>query len=226
MHLATVLSCALAAASAVAAGPLHDWPLLVPRCPRKATAKFDKSVPDKKDFPRTQVDLCYDDKSLHFTFKAFEEEHFYFNPDQGTNDDLWEYNVMEAFIYRGNNDPQTYLEYQINPNNVTYQAFVYNPSKVRAEGAAFDHFFVNDIEKDGFSASTELNRKKGTWVSESTIPLGLFNVDKPRGTTWRMNFFRTITSPEMFPDQLLGAWKTPDAPNFHKTPFFGKLIFI
>lgn len=226
MQLMAILSCALASASAVAAGRHHDRPVRVPKCPRKATVKFDKSVPDKCDFPSTQVDLCYSHDSLHFTFKAFEEEHFHFDPNQGTNDDIWEYSVMEAFIHRGDNDPQNYLEYQVNPNNVTYQAFVYNPSKVREEGAAFDHFFINDIEKDGFSATTELDREEGTWVSESTIPLGLFNVDKPRGTTWRMNFFRTITSPDTFPDQQLGAWKTPDAANFHKTSFFGKFVFV
>lgn len=229
MRLDTLLPCALAAASVVTASPTpdhHHDDLRVPRCPRTATAKFDKTVPDRCDFPRTHVDLCYDDDSLHMTFKAFEEEHFHFNPDHGTNDDIFEYAVMEAFIHRGDNDPQTYLEYQVSPNNVTYQAFVYNPSKVREDGAAFDHFYVLDPAADGFTASTELNRDRGTWVSDVVIPLGLFNVDKPRGTTWRMNFFRIVTSPETFPEQTLGAWKTPDAANFHKTPFFGKLVFV
>ncbi len=52
-----------------------------------------------------------------------------------------QYEVMEAFIYHGTNDPQTYLEFEINPNNVTFQAFIHNPSKVRAAGAAFDTAF-------------------------------------------------------------------------------------
>lgn len=231
MHFNTLLSYGLAAAatvSTVAAWPAkhHNPSLRVPACPRKATAKFDKSVPDKKPFPRTHVDLCYDKKSLHLTFKAFEEEYFHFNPDQKTNDDIWEYSVMEAFIYHGTNDPQTYLEYQVNPNNVTYQAFVYNPSKVRTEGAPFDHFFVADPATDGFTASTKLDRKKKTWVSDVTIPLGLFNVDKPRGTQWRIGFFRTQTQPKTFPDQKLGAWNPPDKANFHITPLFGNVVFV
>ncbi|KAL1953052.1 hypothetical protein VTO42DRAFT_3724 [Malbranchea cinnamomea] len=225
MRLNSILSCALAAASTVSAG-YHRDTLRVPACPGKATVKFDKSVPDRRDFPRTHVDLCYDKRSLHLTFKAFEEEHFYFDPDQGINDDIWMYNVMEAFIHRGDNDPQTYLEFEVNPNNVTYQAFIYNPSKVRAEGAAFDHFFVSDPAADGFSATTELDRERQTWVSDVVIPLGLFNVDQPRGTRWRMNFFRTITSPETFPDQELGGWKTPDEANFHITEVFGKILFV
>ena len=144
----------------------------------------------------------------------------------GTNDDLWMYEVMEAFIYAGEKDPQTYLEYEINPNNVTYQAMVYNPTKVRADGAPFDHFMVANPAEDGFTASTRLDRYAQTWFSDVTIPLGLFNVDEPCGSHWRMNFFRTITSPSTYPDQELGAWSVPNEANFHMTSFMRHVIFV
>ncbi|KAL2213308.1 hypothetical protein CC79DRAFT_1327168 [Sarocladium strictum] len=206
----------------------HDKVVKVPCCPRKATITYDKSVPDKTPFYLTQVDLCYTPTTLELTFTAYNETNFYFDPSQGTNDDIWAYEVMEAFIHRGTNDPQTYLEFEVNPNNVTYQAFIYNPSKVRAEGAAFDHFFVSDPAADGFSARTTLDREAETWVSEATIPLGLFNVDegKGKGTEWRMQFLRTVTSPETYPDQELGAWNPPDIASFHITPKFGHLKFV
>ncbi|KAJ9426912.1 hypothetical protein QL093DRAFT_2191627 [Fusarium oxysporum] len=171
----------LAIASLAAA---HVPSVSVPSCPRSNRITFSKSVPDQDPFPP-----------------------FYFNSSQGTNDDIWEYEVVEAFIYKGTKDPQTYLEYEINPNNVTYQAFVYNPTKDREEGAPFDHFFIVDPEADGFEAETKLNRRAGTWVSKVKIPLGLFNVDPgcAKGTKWRMNFFRTVTNPKIFPDQELGG---------------------
>lgn len=50
---------------------------------------------------------------------------------------------MAAFIYHGTNNPTAYLEFEVNPNNVTYQAIVSNPLKVRASGAPFDHFFCD-----------------------------------------------------------------------------------
>ncbi|EEU38858.1 uncharacterized protein NECHADRAFT_45731 [Fusarium vanettenii 77-13-4] len=200
----------------------------VPACPRVGTISYSKSVPDQTDFPLTKVDLCYTRNSLSLTFTAHNETNFYFDPNQGTNDDIWEYEVMEAFIYKGTDDPKTYLEFEVNPNNVTYQAFVYNPSKDRAEGAPFDHFFVSNPAADGFSATTKLDKAAECWVSKVKIPWGLFNVDDgaAKGTRWRMNFFRTVTSPSTFPDQELGAWSSPNKASFHITKYFGNVKFV
>lgn len=216
----------VAASSLVSASKVPS--VNVPACPGVGTIKYSKSVPDQTAFPLTKVDLCYTDTSLALTFTAYNETNFYFDPEQGTNDDIWAYEVMEAFIYKGTGDPQTYLEFEISPNNVTYQAFVYNPSKVRAEGAPFDHFFVTDPTADGFSATTTLDKPAERWVSSVKIPLGLFNVDggTAKGTKWRMNFFRTITSPSTYPDQELGAWSPPDKASFHITKFLGNVKFV
>ncbi|KAH6609980.1 hypothetical protein Trco_003326 [Trichoderma cornu-damae] len=200
----------------------------VPSCPGIGTISFSRSVPDLTPFPRTQVNLCYTDKSLELTFIAYDEVNFFFNSSQGTNDDIWEYEVMEAFLYKGTEDPQTYVELEVNPNNVTYQAFVYNPSKNRTAGAPFDHFFISDPATDGFSAKTVLNKPAKMWESSVTVPLGIFNVDvgKAKGTKWRMNFFRTVVRPETYPNQGLGAWSPPDQASFHITKYFGNVNFI
>jgi hypothetical protein len=219
-------------AAVAAAAPTYattDVPSLeVPACPAKGSISYAHSVPDKTEFPRTKVDLCYDDEFIHMTLTALNETNFYYNSSYGTNDNLWEYEVMEAFISKGTEDPSTYLEFEIAPNNVTWQAFVYNPSKVRADGAPFDHLFLTTPIADGLTAETSLNRAKKLWVSDVLIPLALFNVDKgqAQGTDWRMNFLRTVVAPETFPDQWLGAWSPPDEANFHMTPFFGKLSFV
>jgi hypothetical protein len=200
----------------------------VPSCPRVGSISYSKSVPDLTPFPRTQVDLCYTANSLELTFIAYDEVNYFFNASQGTNDDIWEYEVMEAFLFKGTENPQTYVELEVNPNNVTYQAFVYNPSKNRAAGAPFDHFFVADPATDGFSAKTVLNKPAKTWKSTVTVPLGIFNVDegKAKGTQWRMNFFRTVVSPEIYPNQTLGAWSPPNEASFHITPYFGHVNFV
>ncbi|KAK3181588.1 hypothetical protein K4F52_007143 [Lecanicillium sp. MT-2017a] len=219
---------AVAAASLAAATKCNVPSVQVPACPAVGTVQYSKSVPDKQDFPLTQVDLCYTDSSLAITFTAYNETNFYFDPEHGTNDPLYEYEVMEAFIYKGTDDPQTYLEFEVSPNNVTWQAFVYNPSKVRAEGAPFDHFFITNPSTDGFSSETKLDKEAEIWESAVKIPLGLFNVDigKAKGTEWRMNFFRTVVSPETFPDQGLGAWSPPNKANFHITKYLGNVKFI
>ncbi|CAG9942968.1 unnamed protein product [Clonostachys rosea f. rosea IK726] len=223
-NLASLMSGLAAVASATNSVPS----LKVPACPSVGTATITKSVPDLTEFAKTEIGLCYNKETIEIKFTAHNETNFFFNPNQTTNGDIWEYEVVEAFIYKGTDDPQTYFEYEINPNNVTYQAFVYNPSENRAEGAPFDHLFVSDPAADGFTATTTLDRENSLWTSVAQIPLGLFNVKagKAKGTKWRMNFFRTITSPETFPDQVLGGWSPPDKASFHITKFFGHVEFV
>ncbi|KAI1084853.1 hypothetical protein F5B20DRAFT_523510 [Whalleya microplaca] len=203
--------------------------LEVPACGvGKGSLQYSKSVPNQTDFPLTQVDICYDDTSIQLTFTAFGEVNFYYNESYQTNDPIWEYEVMETFIYHGTNDPQTYLEFEISPNNVTFQAFIYNPSKVRATGAPMDTMFLTEPLVDGMTAETTLDKAAQSWVSSASIPLGLFNIDNGQaaGTKWRMNFFRTVVSRDTFPDQLLGAWNPTNESNFHMTPFFGNVAFL
>ncbi|KAI1417903.1 hypothetical protein F5Y13DRAFT_150018 [Hypoxylon sp. FL1857] len=194
----------------------------------KGTVEYSKSVPDKTDFPKTQVDVCYDDTSIHVTFTAYGETNYYYNSSQTTNDPIWQYEVMEGFFYRGTNDPQTYLEFEVSPNNVTFQAWIYNKSKVRATSAPLDTSYLTQPLVDGITAKTTLDKDAQTWVSDTRIPLGLFNVDNGQasGTKWRMNFFRTIVSPDTFPNQTLGAWNPTNESNFHMTPFFGHVNLV
>jgi hypothetical protein len=225
---AAVSSLAAVAGLAASATATHVPSVEVPACPSKGTVTYSKTVPDLEEFPLTQVDLCYTDTSIAITFTAYNETAFYFDPSQGTNDDIWEYEVMEAFIYKGSDDPQFYFEYEVNPNNATYQAFIFNPSENRAPGAPFDHLFVSDPAADGFTAETTLDKPGETWISDVKIPLALFNVHdgKAKGTKWRMNFFRTVTNPDIFPDQGLGAWSPPDEASFHITKFLGHVKFV
>lgn len=216
------------AALAASVHALNVPSLEVPACPQKGTIQYSKSDPNRTAFPLTQVDLCYSPTSIELTFIAHNETNFYYNASLTTNDAIYNYEVMETFIYHGTKNPETYLEFEVSPANQTYNAFVYNPSKLRLPGAPFDHFFITDPIVDGLTANTTLDRPAHCWVSDVSIPLGLFNVDngKAQGTKWRMNFFRTVTSPQMFPNQLLGAWSPTNESNFHETPFFGHVSFV
>ncbi|ORX74848.1 hypothetical protein DL89DRAFT_281169 [Linderina pennispora] len=200
--------------------------LNVPACPATATASFNQAIPDLAPCPQTTVDLCYTSTALNLVFTAYGETNFYFDPSQTTNGDIWAYEVMEAFIYKGTDNPQTYFEYEVSPNNVTYNAFIFNPSRTRAAGTPFDHAFVSNPFGDGFKVTTALDKPNNKWISTSSIPLALFNAENPKGTNWRMNFFRTVTGPTTYPDQQLCGWKNTNAMNFHITPFFGTVAFV
>ncbi|KAK3690423.1 hypothetical protein B0T22DRAFT_481601 [Podospora appendiculata] len=236
MHPATLLlslftTPILASTASILASTASSPPvpsLAIPACPNQGTVTYTKSLPNLTSFPPTSVNACYSPTALHLTLTAHNETAFFFNASQTTNDPIWQYEVMEAFIARGEGDPQTYLEFEVSPANTTFQAFIYNPSKVRAAGAAFDTFFITQPGADGFRAVTRLDRERKTWKSKVEIPLGLFNVDEGegRGTRWRMNFFRTVVSSEMFPDQVLGAWSPTNQSSFHMTPFFGRVVLV
>ncbi|KAJ2891096.1 hypothetical protein GGI21_005954, partial [Coemansia aciculifera] len=157
--------------------------LHVPKCPATVQAKFTTQIPSGAACPQTNVDLCYTDTSLNLVFTALGETAFYFDPKQTTNGDIWKYEVMEAFIYKGSDDPQTYFEYEVSPNNVTFNALIYNPSRASKANAALDHAFIANPFSDGFAVNTVLDKPNKKWTSHSTIPLALFTAENPRGTT-------------------------------------------
>ncbi|KAF7195727.1 Extracellular protein [Pseudocercospora fuligena] len=219
----------LLATSAISNAARTTTPHLeVPACPSKGTIEYSRSVPNKTEFPLTQVDLCYSETSIEIDFTAYNETNFFYNSSQTTNDPIYQWEVMETFISLGTNDPKTYLEFEVSPNNVTFNAIIYNPSKNRTEGQPFDTLYLQTPVEDGLVATTELDKDKETWKSSVKIPFGLWNIDDGcgKGTKWRMNFFRTVVSPQTFPDQLLGAWNPPNEASFHITPYFGMVHFV
>ncbi|KAJ2852267.1 hypothetical protein IWW36_000410 [Coemansia brasiliensis] len=209
---------------AYAAG--KDETIQVPACPDTSSVSFTTSVPNGDPCPKTQVDICYTDKSLKLLFTASNETNFYYNPSHQTNDNIWAYEAMEAFISKGLEDPQTYLEYEVSPNNQTFNAFIYNPSRESLPGQPMDHAYISSPFSDGFQVNTQIDKPSSQWKTESTIPLALFNGEHPKSSVWRMNFFRTITGPDIFPKQKLCAWRNPGKANFHITPVFGVLSFV
>ncbi|KAJ2081767.1 hypothetical protein H4R24_002092 [Coemansia sp. RSA 988] len=218
---------ALVAGAAMALASGYDADISVPACPERTLFTFSAGIPDTDPkCPLTLVSMCYTSTQLQLDFTAYNETSFYFDPKQETNGDIWEYNVVEAFIYKGTDDPQTYFEYEANPNNVTFNAFIYNPSRTRANGAPFDHAYIADPFADGFAIDTKLDKRNHIWKSSNTIPLALFNGENPKGSSWRMNFFRTVTSPKTYPDQQLCGWKNTNAANFHITSAFGTVSFV
>lgn len=53
--------------------------LNVPACPATGTVYYNTSLPstDNTTFPKTQVDLCYEDAKIRITFTGWQEESFY-----------------------------------------------------------------------------------------------------------------------------------------------------
>ncbi|ETV96328.1 hypothetical protein H310_10490 [Aphanomyces invadans] len=198
-------------------------------CPVVTTIDIAQSLADRSiPFPATQADLCYTNTTFHIAFSTHEEMSFLTNPSYGHNDNIWEYNVFEAFIALGTDDPVEYFEFEVSPTNQTYSAYILNPRKDFSPPVG--HFYVGGDEAEaralGIQVVTETDRATHTWVSVAELPLGLFDVTAPQGTLWRMNFMRKITNTTIFPNQHCGAWNAPNQYNFHETPCFGRVHFV
>lgn len=188
-------------------------------------------------FPKATVNVCYTTSTLDLHFVANEEYTYYMN-DEYThhNDPIYEYTVMEAFVAVGPHNPTSYLEFEVNPHNVTWTAYIQNPNGGANPIAAA---MIDDLDVYGITASTFINETAKMWTSTVSLPFRMFNIDDPiRHIEWRMNFFRTYfadvgnssssgaTNPPQ--QQLFGAWSpNPVQPaSFHQTPYFGRVTLL
>lgn len=120
MFFKTVLAAAAFTALATAATNNSLPSLDVPRCPSKGYLRYNLSSPDLAAFPETAVEICYDDSALHVDLWAYEETDWYYDSNLTTNGAIWNYEVMEVFIALGASDPTTYFEFEVAPDNVTF----------------------------------------------------------------------------------------------------------
>lgn len=120
MFSKAVLAAAAFTALATAAANNSLPSLDVPRCPSKGYLRYNLSSPDLAAFPETAVEICYDDTTLHVDLWAYDETDWYYDSNLTTNGAIFNYEVMEVFIALGASDPTTYLEFEVAPDNVTF----------------------------------------------------------------------------------------------------------
>ncbi|KAL7506654.1 hypothetical protein ACHAWX_000666, partial [Stephanocyclus meneghinianus] len=175
------------------------------------------------DFPEATVEVCFTDITIELAFEAHEESSFLVNNTHVNNDPLWMWTVMEAFIAVGDHDPTEYLEFEIAPSNRIWTGFIHNPTKdFSSKGTAF----IDAWDTYPINYFTENDIQSKTWKSNVSLPLSMFNVEKPEGTKWRMNFFRTYYAVDENSEQEYGAWNPNMQISFHQTPCFGKVQFV
>mmetsp|Transcript_25974 Transcript_25974/g.58264 ORF Transcript_25974/g.58264 Transcript_25974/m.58264 type:complete len:1141 (+) Transcript_25974:342-3764(+) len=197
--------------------------LSVPHCNRGvATATIDKRLGTlEPNFPRATVDVCFTHESLELVFKAFQEKTYLINETFVNNDPIWKWTVMEAFIGPGDSDPTQYFEFEVAPNNVLWTGFIHNPYKDFTSKATA---LVDDHETYPITSFTSRDEASQTWQSDVSLPLTMFNVDSPEGSSWRMNFLRTYYASDTA-EQEYGAWSPNKMISFHQTPCFGRVKF-
>ncbi len=136
----------------------------------------------------------------------------------GPCDQLWEFDVVEAFIRPAGADG--YFEFEVSPLNQWLDLHVLEPRRS-----------VDWDWRSQLKSATLVREDEGLWLTALRIPFEPMlkkeaQADRPRpGSTWRLNLFRAAGSE---PGRLYFCWRptlTPD-PDFHVPRAFGTLLFM
>ena len=166
---------------------------------------------------RTEVRTRWTERNLYFLFICpYKELHLKPNPNphEETNQ-LWNWDVAEAFIGSDFADIQRYKEFEVSPQGEWVDLDINLLSPHHEDGWTWN---------SGFEVLARIDEQKHLWYAAMRIP---FSAIDPRpagvGNTLRLNLFRSGGPPE-HPYAL--AWQPPMSKSFHTPERFGLLKLV
>ncbi|MCA9546759.1 MAG: carbohydrate-binding family 9-like protein, partial [Myxococcales bacterium] len=173
--------------------------------------------------PQTRARFRYDDQFLYVGVEATDSD--VWSTFTARDSNTWEQEVVELFI-DADGDQKDYLELQVTPANVVFDAKFETYRSDLAKARAWDMAgFETKVFVDG-----TLNQRDDTdkgWFVEMKVPFaqvpGAGNPPK-HGETWRVNMFR-FDLPKGG-RQEAAAFSPPVKPDFHTLDKFGRVRFV
>jgi hypothetical protein len=165
---------------------------------------------------RTLVRAATSGHALHVLFECADRDVW---GTLGRRDDpLWKEEVVEVFIAPGRDDPRRYVEIELSPAGVLFDAIVDNPDGRR------DTMTVNAAWNAAGLVSRVSRPRTDLWRAELSIPWVSLAPDAARQDAWRANFFR-VERPHAGSSEF-SAWSPTgaDPADFHKPACFGLLV--
>lgn len=158
----------------------------------------------------TTVRLCWDDEALHVRFDC--EDRDAWGTFTKRDDPLWQEEVVEVFLAPGEDDPVDYMEIEVSPLGVLFDARIHNPTGLRADMTA-------DLSWDcpGIRWQVGRGEEKQDWWAELSIPR-----EKP-SRIWRANFYRVERPRDGDPEFTCWSPTLTSPADFHKPARFGWL---
>ncbi|MDA1190538.1 MAG: carbohydrate-binding family 9-like protein [Candidatus Poribacteria bacterium] len=163
----------------------------------------------------TRLSLLWDDANLYAAFDCADDGNV--NATMTQHDaNLWEEEVVELFIDTDGN-LRTYYEFQVNPLNTFFDAYLINSGSKR--------WLLRDLDLDEIEHAVATHEKG--WRVEMKMPFEEFG-ECPRippvvGDKWRVNFYRIDRNDPKRPE--LTSWSPTWNRNYHRTEAFGTLVF-
>jgi hypothetical protein len=163
---------------------------------------------------RTEIRSRWTDKDLYLLYTCpYQVLNLHPNPSTTTEtNQLWNWDVAEAFIGADFNHIRQYKEFQVSPQGEWVDLEIDRDHPKSGGGASWN---------SGYQVMAKIDQDKKIWYGAMKIPFAALGVDKPAaGTEMRINLFR-IQGPK--PDQVFIAWQRTDSASFHVPEAFGRI---
>lgn len=168
---------------------------------------------------QTQVALCYDRRCLYVRFQCADPD--IWGTYTRRDDPIYEEEVVELFLAPGSATPARYVELEISPNGVLFDAWVHNPTGERSQ-----------MEVDtawncpGIRWHVERDDGNSRWQAVLALPWAPFlqDGDSALPERWRANFYRIERPRGQEPEFSCWSPTLTDPADFHRPERFGHLV--
>jgi Carbohydrate family 9 binding domain-like len=175
--------------------------------------RFGKIVPNFRATVRTR----WTEKNIYFLFVSpYDELHLKPNPTtQKETNELWNWDVAEAFIGSDFNDIQRYKEFEVSPQGewVDLDIDLHKP-----------HHEDGWMWNSGFESAARIDQTEHMWYAAMRIPFSAIDHQVPvAGHRLRINFFFSQGTPAHHHEL---AWQPPLKETFHVPERFGLIRLV
>jgi len=179
---------------------------------------------------KTAVQIKYDSSYLDMKFDCKNNPRMDQNFYTKDNSALYNQEVFEIFLSQGSENPEAYIEIQLNPNDALYV------SKITYHGQSDKLIEIEllDTLASGILHSVSKNNAQKSWSGRLRIPLSLLT-DEKKGSkeVFRFNLFRVISKKDHLDpnwaataeNAIFSCWSSTykKEPQFHVPDRFGFL---
>jgi alpha-galactosidase len=160
----------------------------------------------------TEVRLLWTPETLYLRFRARFRVITVFSDAEpnGRRDQLWDRDVVEAFLQPNPAELRRYKEFEVSPNGMWIDLDI-------APGEKHDL-------RSGLRRRVVVSEANKTWIAEIALPMKCLVERFDAAAIWRVNFYRVEGPTE---PRFYSAWQPTGTPvaNFHVPGAFGRLIF-
>ncbi|HVW87082.1 MAG TPA: carbohydrate-binding family 9-like protein [Bryobacteraceae bacterium] len=164
--------------------------------------------------PPTEIRSRWTRKNLYLLFICpYDELNLKPNPvtSEETNN-LWNWDVAEAFIGADYLNTSRYKEFQVSPQGEYVDLDIDRDDPKTQKGVEW---------QSGFSAYGRVDSKKKVWYGEMKIPFAAFEKTPKAGDELRIGLYRILGAA---PNRIYLAWRPTGASTFHVPSAFGSLV--